>query len=154
LTIPARVIASAGARALASIDGRSVEIDTTLLGPVAAGDWLLVHAGLALERIEPGEAAELVALRREWLSGDVDQNQEFPRATRRSLRDLKTAGLAARIADIAPPTSLLPLGEGQVEGVQGGAAPDSMPLSHERDADSVGRLGGEPGASYGGSDDG
>ncbi|MDR3069430.1 MAG: HypC/HybG/HupF family hydrogenase formation chaperone [Propionibacteriaceae bacterium] len=32
------------------------EIDTTLVGEVAPGDWVLVHAGIAIARLDPQEA--------------------------------------------------------------------------------------------------
>jgi hydrogenase maturation factor len=37
-----------------TLDGRTVE----------PGEWLLVHTGLAVETLDPGDAAELVALHR------------------------------------------------------------------------------------------
>ena len=40
--------------AVLTLDGRTVE----------PGAWLLVHTGLAVEMLEPGDAAELVALHR------------------------------------------------------------------------------------------
>ena len=35
----------------------------TLDQPVAAGDWLVVHAGFALERVSPAEAEEAARIR-------------------------------------------------------------------------------------------
>jgi hydrogenase expression/formation protein HypC len=40
-------------------DGASEEIDLSLVGPVEAGEWLLVFAGAARERLEPGAAADI-----------------------------------------------------------------------------------------------
>ena len=68
LESPARVVA-------VDADGRSATVDmyrgtgrTLLLTldagdePVAPGDWLLVHSGLAVARLDPGEAHELLEL--------------------------------------------------------------------------------------------
>ncbi|MDT0166439.1 HypC/HybG/HupF family hydrogenase formation chaperone [Actinotalea sp. AC32] len=47
------------------VDGaRTLRVSLLALdGPVAEGDWLLVHAGLALERLTEAEAREALALR-------------------------------------------------------------------------------------------
>jgi len=37
----------------------------TLDEPVSAGDWLVVHAGFALERVTPAEAHEAARIRAE-----------------------------------------------------------------------------------------
>jgi hydrogenase expression/formation protein HypC len=62
LTKPAQVLAVHGPCATVLLDGASVEVDTRPVGVVAPGDYLLVHAGLALERVDPAAAAELEAL--------------------------------------------------------------------------------------------
>ena len=54
---PCRVLAVDGPRALVAERGR--ERSVLLLGagePIAVGDWVLVHAGLAVRRIEESEA--------------------------------------------------------------------------------------------------
>jgi hydrogenase maturation factor len=35
-------------------DGAHVTVETALVGPVAPGDWVLVHAGTALTRLQEG----------------------------------------------------------------------------------------------------
>jgi hydrogenase expression/formation protein HypC len=68
LGIPGRVVEVDldGRRAQVSIDGRVVEALLVALdpdpGPVVAGDWLLVHCGLAVERLEAEEARDLSEL--------------------------------------------------------------------------------------------
>jgi len=65
VSYPARVLALEGAdSALVEVRGghpqRVVLLGT---GPVAPGDWLVVHSGIALARIDPDEAR----LRRELI---------------------------------------------------------------------------------------
>ena len=51
----AEVVTGAGRRTTVSL--------MTLDLPVAAGDWLVVHAGFALERVTPAEAEEAARIR-------------------------------------------------------------------------------------------
>jgi hydrogenase expression/formation protein HypC len=54
--------------------GRVERIDTRLVGPCAAGDWLLVFQGAAREKLDAVRAAEIVSaleLLEAGLAGDV-----------------------------------------------------------------------------------
>jgi hydrogenase expression/formation protein HypC len=79
ISMPARVIEvdGRGREATVDVDGavRSISLAVlTLEGTVVApGDWLLVHTGLAVTRLDPDEAAELVTLHRE-----LHRQQEAP----------------------------------------------------------------------------
>lgn len=66
LGIPGRVETVSGATAKVSFGGalRSVSLDL-VDEPVAAGDYVLVHAGFALERIDEREALDTLALLKE-----------------------------------------------------------------------------------------
>jgi hydrogenase expression/formation protein HypC len=79
LTRPAEVLTVAGEQAMVRLGEQELEVDTRPLGRVAPGDWLLVHAGLALERVDAGEAAEMLALLAEW----EDAAADAARGTRR-----------------------------------------------------------------------
>jgi len=46
--------------------GQRLTVDVGLLDAVRPGDRVLVHAGLALEKVDPEAAAELEALLAEW----------------------------------------------------------------------------------------
>lgn len=65
-----RVIDHDSARRMASIDvdGRVFNVSTVALGiddpQISAGDWLVVHTGLAVERLTHAEAAQIVDARR------------------------------------------------------------------------------------------
>ena len=74
VTRPAEVIAArtdGKPAALVSWQGRVMAVDTSLVGAVQPGDRLLVHAGLALERVTADEQASLDQFFAE-LNGAVD----------------------------------------------------------------------------------
>jgi hydrogenase maturation factor len=56
--VPMRVLGAAddGLARCAGDDGTAAEVDVTLVGPVAGGERVLVHAGVALVRL-PDEGA-------------------------------------------------------------------------------------------------
>jgi hydrogenase expression/formation protein HypC len=56
-----QVIDAGGDWVLARGRDGSQPIDTRLVGPVAAGQWLLVFQGAARECLTPGRAAEIAA---------------------------------------------------------------------------------------------
>ncbi len=65
--MPARIVRlGEGIEAVAEVDGRPRTISLAVLtlegGAVAPGDWVLVHTGFAVRRLEPVEAAELLAI--------------------------------------------------------------------------------------------
>jgi len=61
LALPARVISVERARAHVELRGKSVEIDASLV-PVEAGDFVLVYAGLIVEKLEREDAEERLRL--------------------------------------------------------------------------------------------
>jgi hydrogenase expression/formation protein HypC len=57
LAIPARVVALTGPdTARIDLSGVQKEISTALLEDVAVGDYVIVHVGFALTRLDPDEA--------------------------------------------------------------------------------------------------
>ncbi len=65
LSIPMRLIEKDSWRGTAEIDGVRREISLMLLGEdCAVGDYVLVHAGYALTRVDPAEAERSIALLR------------------------------------------------------------------------------------------
>jgi hydrogenase maturation factor len=58
----ARVLAVDAEGATVDLDGRTRRASTVLLPDVVAGDEVLVAAGTVIRRLEPAEAADLVAL--------------------------------------------------------------------------------------------
>jgi hydrogenase expression/formation protein HypC len=63
LAIPAQVIEiSDPERAVVDMGGVRKRISTALLDEVAVGDYVIVHVGYALSRLDPEEAAETLRL--------------------------------------------------------------------------------------------
>jgi len=62
LAVPARVVELNGDNAIVDLDGIRKETSTLLLDEVAVGDYVLIHVGYALERIDPLEAEKTLAL--------------------------------------------------------------------------------------------
>jgi len=52
------------------VDTRTVDVSTVALGldapPLAVGDWLVVHTGLAVGRLDDAEARQILAARAEF----------------------------------------------------------------------------------------
>lgn len=65
LAIPAKVIRVEGEVALVAIENVEYTASLALLENVNPGDFVLLHAGFAIEKIDPGEAAETLRLLRE-----------------------------------------------------------------------------------------
>lgn len=58
LAVPAHIISIDGTKALAEMSGVKKEIDITLTPEAISGDWVVVHVGFALQRIDPQKALE------------------------------------------------------------------------------------------------
>lgn len=67
LAIPAKVTKLlADDMAVVSIDGVSKEISVALIEDIALGDYVLLHVGYALTKIDPEEARRTLELLREF----------------------------------------------------------------------------------------
>lgn len=71
LAVPGEVQNVNGDRAIVDITGVRKEVSTVLIGEVAIGDYVLVHAGCAIAKIDEQEAKETLELLRQ-LVGDHD----------------------------------------------------------------------------------
>jgi hydrogenase expression/formation protein HypC len=65
LAIPMRVVEIDGFRAVAEVDGVRREARLELLPEVAVGDYILVHAGLAIATVDPEAAEETLSVLRQ-----------------------------------------------------------------------------------------
>jgi hydrogenase expression/formation protein HypC len=64
LAIPMRIVEIEGVTGVADVDGVSRKVRLDLLPEVELGDYILVHAGLAIARVDAGEAEETLSLLR------------------------------------------------------------------------------------------
>ena len=62
LAIPAKVIRVEGSKALVAIEDVEYTASLLLLEDVKPGDFILLHAGFAIEKMDPEEAAETIRL--------------------------------------------------------------------------------------------
>jgi hydrogenase expression/formation protein HypC len=62
LAIPAKVIRVNGALALVTIEDVEYQASLLLLDDVRPGDFVMLHAGFAIEKVDPEEAAETLRL--------------------------------------------------------------------------------------------
>ena len=58
-------------RAIVSLGGIEKEISTTLLEHVAEGDYIIMHVGYALTRLDEHEAQKTLALFAEMMQGEL-----------------------------------------------------------------------------------
>ena len=59
LAVPARVVrVESEDRAVVELGGVETPVDTTLVSPVAEGDYLVIHVGYALQKMDAVEAEE------------------------------------------------------------------------------------------------
>ncbi|MGM0427386.1 MAG: HypC/HybG/HupF family hydrogenase formation chaperone [Thermodesulfobacteriota bacterium] len=68
LAIPAKVIALNDAMATIDMEGAQREASTLLLENVNIGDYVIVHAGFAIHKIDEAEAQESLKVLRELAS--------------------------------------------------------------------------------------
>lgn len=65
LAVPMRIESVEGDRALADADGCARRVSLMLLPDVRPGDYVLVHAGFAIQRLDEARAQETIELLRE-----------------------------------------------------------------------------------------
>lgn len=58
LAMPAQILDVRGTWAKAGLPGATREIDVTLVESVTVGDWVLVHAGFAIQKLAEDDARE------------------------------------------------------------------------------------------------
>ncbi|MCF8085855.1 MAG: HypC/HybG/HupF family hydrogenase formation chaperone [Desulfohalobiaceae bacterium] len=76
LAVPAEIVSMENDMAICRVGGGETTVQASLLlldEEAAVGDYLLIHAGFALRRLDPGEAEETLRLMREM----ADQEQSY-----------------------------------------------------------------------------
>lgn len=71
LAIPGEIVELNGSDAVVSVGGVRRAASVLLLEDAAVGDWVLLHAGFAIERLDPDEAERTLALFREMAESDA-----------------------------------------------------------------------------------
>lgn len=71
LAVPGKLIKCEGGQALVDLHGNRLEISTVLVPEAVTGDWVLVHAGFAIQRLSEQEASETFAV-----LDDLEQSQD------------------------------------------------------------------------------
>jgi hydrogenase expression/formation protein HypC len=51
LAVPAKLVSCTGATGLADLHGNRVQVSTMLVPDAIPGDWVLIHAGFAIQRV-------------------------------------------------------------------------------------------------------
>ena len=71
LGVPMKIISRDGDMVVAEVDGVQKEVGVQLLGEeVALGDYVIVHAGFAIAKLDVAYAEETIRLMREVYSDD------------------------------------------------------------------------------------
>ena len=73
LAIPAKVIAMDNGMATIDMEGTQREVSTLLIENLALGDYVIVHAGFAIHKIDETEAQESLKVLRE-LAAFAEEN--------------------------------------------------------------------------------
>ncbi len=67
LAIPAKVISVDGPSAVVSIEDVEYTASLLLIDNVKPGDYIMLHAGFAIEKVDAEEAAETFACSTRWI---------------------------------------------------------------------------------------
>lgn len=62
VAVPVQVVEVSGTRAKVALAGNRREADVSLVADVSPGDWVLLHAGFAIEKLSEEEARETLGL--------------------------------------------------------------------------------------------
>ncbi len=73
LAIPARVISVNGTTALVTIEDVEYTASLLLLDDVNPGDYIMLHAGFAIQKVDADEAAETLQLLQDEVKGRPGQ---------------------------------------------------------------------------------
>jgi len=76
LAIPARVMRVEGASALVMIDDTEYNASLLLLDDVRVGDYVMLHAGFAIQKVDEQEAKEMMRLLNEVASYNREESYE------------------------------------------------------------------------------
>lgn len=80
LAVPFEVIEIAGDKSSGKVmmSGAPCEVGFALLDDVEVGDYVLVHAGMAIQRLSRDEAEDSLSMLRQFADTVAQQNRETP----------------------------------------------------------------------------
>lgn len=58
--------------------GTRVKTNLSLIEDIKIGEWVIIHAGFAISKLDEDEAQETLQLLREISQADLDENQKTP----------------------------------------------------------------------------
>ena len=65
LAVPVKIETLEGDRAVATLAGNRIEVNTAMVPEAKVGDWVLLHAGFAITIVEESDARETFRVCRE-----------------------------------------------------------------------------------------
>lgn len=66
LAVPMKVVEVDGEQGVLELDGVRRKADLSLVTPISIGEYVLLHAGFAISRINEVEALQSINLFKEW----------------------------------------------------------------------------------------
>jgi hydrogenase expression/formation protein HypC len=76
LAVPMRLIERSGDCGIAEISGVRKDVRLDLLPEAKVGDYVIIHAGFAIQRLDEEEAEETLSLFREMLGSEEGNGNE------------------------------------------------------------------------------
>jgi hydrogenase expression/formation protein HypC len=70
LGVPAKILKTGDGAAIVELGGVRREISVMLVDDVSVGEWVIIHAGFAIEKLSEEEAEQTLALFREIAESD------------------------------------------------------------------------------------
>ncbi len=74
LGVPAKILETGDGIAIVELGGVRREISAMLIDDVSVGEWVIIHAGFAIEKLSEGEAERTLALFREIAESDPSRD--------------------------------------------------------------------------------
>ena len=74
LGVPAKILETRDGAAVVELGGVRREISMMLIDDVSVGEWVIVHAGFAIERLSEEEAEQTLSLFREIAGADESRD--------------------------------------------------------------------------------
>jgi len=74
LGVPAKILETGDGTAVVELGGVRREISVMLIDDVAVGEWVIVHAGFAIEKLSEDAAEQTLALFREIAEADSSRD--------------------------------------------------------------------------------